>query len=158
MWDLVLPHFFLGLGIGIVDSSLMPLLAKLVDQECNAEKCSPYGSVYAIAQTAVSLAYGFGPLFGGKLSETYGFPQVMRTVGIINFVYMPLMYFLRNEHEEIFRENNEISRAESVRKYRLYEIIRLKNAVIMLIVYNLPIYYKCSKKFPFTNRFINRKH
>ena len=129
MWDLVLPHFFLGLGIGIVDSSLMPLLAKLVDQECNAEKCSPYGSVYAIAQTAVSLAYGFGPLFGGKLSETYGFPQVMRTVGIINFIYMPLMYFLRNEHEEIFRENNEISRAESVRKYRLYEIIKLKNSL-----------------------------
>ena len=119
MWDLVLPHFFLGLGIGIVDSSLMPLLAKLVDQECNAEKCSPYGSVYAIAQTAVSLAYGFGPLFGGKLSETYGFPQVMRTVGIINFIYMPLMYFLRNEHEEIFRENDEISRAESVSIYYL---------------------------------------
>ena len=114
MWDLVLPHFFLGLGIGIVDSSLMPLLAKLVDQEC-AEKCSAYGSVYAIAQTAVSMAYGFGPLFGGKLSETYGFPQVMRTVGIINFIYMPLMYYLRNENEEIPRENDdELSRDESV--------------------------------------------
>ena len=113
MWDLVLPHFFLGLGIGIVDSSLMPLLAKLVDQECNAEKCSPYGSVYAIAQTAVSLAYGFGPLFGGKLSETYGFPQVMRTVGIINFIYMPLMYYLRNEND-IPHENDELSRDESV--------------------------------------------
>ena len=113
MWDLVLPHFFLGLGIGIVDSSLMPLLAKLVDQECNAEKCSPYGSVYAIAQTAVSLAYGFGPLFGGKLSETYGFPQVMRTVGLINFIYMPLMYYLRNENE-ITHENDELSHAESV--------------------------------------------
>ena len=70
------------------------------------------------------MAYGFGPLFGGKLSETYGFPQVMRTVGIINFIYMPLMYFLRNEHEEISRENDEISRAESVSMY-----MKLKNSL-----------------------------
>ena len=88
-------------------------------QEC-AEKCSAYGSVYAIAQTAVSMAYGFGPLFGGKLSETYGFPQVMRTVGIINFIYMPLMYYLRNENEEISRENDdELSRDESVSTYTM---------------------------------------
>jgi hypothetical protein len=56
MWDLVLPHFGLGLGIGIVDSSLMPLLATLVDEEGHG---SGYGSVYAIAQTAVSLAYRY---------------------------------------------------------------------------------------------------
>lgn len=31
MYDLILPHFGLGLGIGVVDSALMPLLASLVD-------------------------------------------------------------------------------------------------------------------------------
>ena len=31
MYDLILPHFGLGLGIGLVDSALMPLLARLVD-------------------------------------------------------------------------------------------------------------------------------
>ena len=96
MWDLVLPHFFLGLGIGIVDSALMPLLAVLVDLESNG---SAYGSVYAIAQTAVSLAYGFGPLCGGKLSETYGFPEVMRFVGFLNVLYIPAVYILKHESQ-----------------------------------------------------------
>ena len=59
MLDLVLPHFGLGLGIGIIDSrltleniknrffqnlSLMPLLALLVERRHVAQ----YGSVYAI--------------------------------------------------------------------------------------------------------------
>ena len=35
----------LGLGIGIIDSALMPLLATLIDEE---EHGKAYGSVYAI--------------------------------------------------------------------------------------------------------------
>jgi DHA1 family solute carrier family 18 vesicular amine transporter 1/2 len=46
LWELVLPHFGLGLGIGIIDSALMPLLACLVDERHNGA----YGAVYAIAQ------------------------------------------------------------------------------------------------------------
>ena len=46
MWHLVLPHFGLGLGIGVVDSALMPLLAFLVEER----KSGAYGAVYAIAQ------------------------------------------------------------------------------------------------------------
>ena len=70
----------------------MPLLAALVDAGGHG---SAYGSVYAIAQTAVSLAYGLGPLFGGKLSETFGFPNVISMVGAANLIYVPLLYFLR---------------------------------------------------------------
>ena len=44
MLDLVLPHFGLGLGIGIIDSSLMPMLAMLVETRHVAE----YGSVFAL--------------------------------------------------------------------------------------------------------------
>ena len=51
MWHLVLPHFGLGLGIGVVDSALMPLLAFLVDER----KSGAYGAVYAIAQVWLSL-------------------------------------------------------------------------------------------------------
>ena len=76
----------------------MPLLANLVDEGNHGR--SAYGSVYAIAQTAVSLAYGLGPLIGGKLSETFGFPNVIRTVGIANVVYLPLLYFLRQKNTE----------------------------------------------------------
>lgn len=106
MYDLILPHFGLGLGIGLVDSALMPLLARLVDVR---HKGHAYGTVYAIAQTAVSLAYGLGPLIGGQLVEVVGFPAIMQTVGVLNIVYVPFLFFLsrvsrpegENEGEEI---------------------------------------------------------
>jgi DHA1 family solute carrier family 18 vesicular amine transporter 1/2 len=53
----VCPHFGLGLGIGIVDSALVPMLANLVDTR---HPNLHYGSVYALQQTAVSLAYSVG--------------------------------------------------------------------------------------------------
>lgn len=65
--NLIIPHFCLGLGIGILDTSLVPFLARLTDtimmQDNEAENddvASNYGSVYAIQQTAVSLAYSIG--------------------------------------------------------------------------------------------------
>ena len=63
MWHLVLPHFGLGLGIGVVDSALMPLLAFLVDER----KSGAYGAVYAIAQVRLLLNFSLvsaGPLLG----------------------------------------------------------------------------------------------
>lgn len=41
---------------GITDAAIMPLLALLVD----TRHVALYGSVYAIAQLAVCLAYGLG--------------------------------------------------------------------------------------------------
>merc|ERR1719471_1789433 len=69
----------------------MPLLAFLVDER----KSGAYGAVYAIAQTAVSLAYGLGPLIGGYLVEIVGFPNIMRTVGVMNILYIPLLFLLK---------------------------------------------------------------
>ena len=92
MWHLVAPHVGLGLGLGIVDSSLMPLLAQLMDENQGG---GAYGSVYAVSQSAVSLAYGFGPLLGGYLAETFGFPAVMRAVGAFNIIYAPILLWLR---------------------------------------------------------------
>ena len=90
IWQLTLPHFGLGLGLGIVDSSLMPLLAKLVEDR----HIGSYGSVYAVSQTAVSLAYGIGPLLGGYIMEKVGFPSVMRGLGVINILYSPILLYL----------------------------------------------------------------
>lgn len=59
MLQLVIPHFLLGLGIGAVDAALVPLLASLVD----TRHATHYGSVYAMQQIAVSLAYSFGKIF-----------------------------------------------------------------------------------------------
>lgn len=68
--SLIVPHFCLGLGIGILDTSLVPYLARLADiitiksdgsSESNEDDgASNYGSVYALQQTAVSLAYSIG--------------------------------------------------------------------------------------------------
>lgn len=69
--SLIFPHFCLGLGIGILDASLVPYLAGLADliianrddsSEVSHESASSYGSVYAIQQTAVSLAYSIGEI------------------------------------------------------------------------------------------------
>ena len=57
--QLAIPHFGLGLGIGVVDAALVPLLASLMDSRYAAH----YGSVYALQQMAVSLAYSLGRKF-----------------------------------------------------------------------------------------------
>ena len=54
MSQLIIPHLGMGLGIGVADAALVPLLASLVDQDGN------YGPVYSIQQVAVSLAYSLG--------------------------------------------------------------------------------------------------
>ncbi|XP_014662220.1 PREDICTED: synaptic vesicular amine transporter-like isoform X2 [Priapulus caudatus] len=95
---LLIPHFGVGLGIGIVDSSIIPLLGHIVD----VRYVSIYGSVYAIGQTASCLAYSVGPGVGGELNEAVGFSWVMRIVAILNFLVAPLCFFLRRlpESEE----------------------------------------------------------
>lgn len=54
MSQLIFPHLAMGLGIGVADAALVPLLASLVDRNGN------YGPVYSIQQVAVSLAYSLG--------------------------------------------------------------------------------------------------
>ena len=61
---LALPHFMLGLGIGIIDSALMPLLATLIDEE---EHGKAYGSVYAIGGRSQTMLTRFCPLLNNYL-------------------------------------------------------------------------------------------
>lgn len=91
--QLTFPHFGLGLGVGALDAALVPLLAYLVDAQGNKN----YGPVYAIQQTAVSLAYSLGPLLGGEVIHSIGFPWLMRIIGLLNVLYCPLLIELENE-------------------------------------------------------------
>ena len=43
----------------------------------------------------MSLAYGLGPLIGGYLVEIVGFPNIMRAVGVMNILYVPLLVLLK---------------------------------------------------------------
>ncbi|XP_034254331.1 synaptic vesicular amine transporter-like [Thrips palmi] len=90
LWQLVLPHFGLGLGVGAVDAALVPLLAYLVDTRHGAG----YGAVYALQQTAVSLAYALGPMLGGALMRVVGFPWLMRVLGALCLLCSPLLALL----------------------------------------------------------------
>ncbi|GLV32855.1 portabella [Carabus blaptoides fortunei] len=93
--QLIIPHFGLGLGIGILDASLVPLLANIVD----SKHSSQYGAVYALQQVAVSMAYSLGPLLGGETIKVIGFPWLMRLIGIINIIYCPMLLILSKDEE-----------------------------------------------------------
>ncbi|XP_017039775.1 synaptic vesicular amine transporter [Drosophila ficusphila] len=104
--QLLMPHFALGLGIGVIDAALVPLLATFVDATLSQEEqsegsssMSSYGTVYAIQQTSVSLAYCLAPLIGGELAQTFGFAWLMRIVGIFNMIYGPILVYLYQKYD-----------------------------------------------------------
>ncbi|OQV25559.1 Synaptic vesicular amine transporter [Hypsibius exemplaris] len=108
IYHLILPHFGLGIGIGVVDASFMPLLAYLVDLRHDAL----YGSVFAICQIAVCLAYSLGPLLGGLIANSAGFPFLMRMVGVTNILLSPVCLYLR--HIPVDVENQALIHRRSI--------------------------------------------
>ncbi|ELK36757.1 Synaptic vesicular amine transporter [Myotis davidii] len=78
--------------LGMVDSSMMPIMGYLVD----LRHVSVYGSVYAIADVAFCMGYALGPSAGGAIAKAIGFPWLMRIIGIINIIFAPLCFFLRS--------------------------------------------------------------
>ncbi|XP_032675490.1 synaptic vesicular amine transporter-like [Odontomachus brunneus] len=101
MSQLIFPHLGMGLGIGVADAALVPLLASLVDRNGN------YGPVYSIQQVAVSLAYSLGPIMGSEMVKAIGFPWVMRIVGIVNIAYCPLLIYLTLERRKLLTKTQE---------------------------------------------------
>ncbi|XP_025190855.1 synaptic vesicular amine transporter [Melanaphis sacchari] len=89
---LIIPNAGLGFAIGMVDSSMMPELGYLVDIRHTAV----YGSVYAIGDVAFCLGYTIGPALSGKLVNTIGFEWMLFGTAMLNFLYAPLLYFLRS--------------------------------------------------------------
>uniref|UniRef100_T1IIX5 Major facilitator superfamily (MFS) profile domain-containing protein n=1 Tax=Strigamia maritima TaxID=126957 RepID=T1IIX5_STRMM len=89
---LIVPNAGLGFAIGMVDSSMMPELGFLVDIRHSAV----YGSVYAIGDVAFCLGFAIGPALSGTLVQTMGFGWMLFGIAILNFIYAPLLIFLRN--------------------------------------------------------------
>ncbi|CAL8361889.1 unnamed protein product [Boreogadus saida] len=92
IYGLIIPNFGVGFAIGMVDSSMMPIMGYLVD----LRHVSVYGSVYAIADVAFCLGFALGPSIGGSIAENIGFPWLMTIIGIIDILFAPLCIFLRN--------------------------------------------------------------
>ncbi|KAM9726424.1 synaptic vesicular amine transporter [Menidia menidia] len=92
IYGLILPNFGVGFAIGMVDSSMMPIMGYLVD----LRHVSVYGSVYAIADVAFCMGFALGPSIGGSVAESIGFPWLMTIIGVVDIVFAPLCIFLRN--------------------------------------------------------------
>ncbi|KAM6220264.1 chromaffin granule amine transporter isoform 2-T2 [Rhynchocyon petersi] len=92
IFGLIGPVAGIGFAIGMVDSSMMPIMGQLVD----LRHVSVYGSVYAIADVAFCMGFAIGPSTGGAVVRAIGFPWLMVIIGVINIIYAPLCYYLRN--------------------------------------------------------------
>ncbi|XP_072288351.1 synaptic vesicular amine transporter [Eucyclogobius newberryi] len=92
IYGLILPNFGVGFAIGMVDSSMMPIMGYLVD----LRHVSVYGSVYAIADVAFCMGFALGPSIGGSIAENIGFPWLMTIIGLVDILFAPLCMFLRS--------------------------------------------------------------
>ncbi|XP_076295030.1 vesicular monoamine transporter [Lasioglossum baleicum] len=108
---LIIPNAGLGFAIGMVDSSIMPELGYLVDIRHSAV----YGSVYAIGDVAFCLGFAIGPALSGTLVNSIGFEWMLFGIAILNFLYAPLMYFLRAPPTKEEKKSLIIGEKSSVR-------------------------------------------
>ncbi|XP_075300633.1 chromaffin granule amine transporter [Opisthocomus hoazin] len=92
LYGLIGPNGGLGFAIGMVDSSMMPIMGYLVD----LRHTSVYGNVYAIADIAFCMGFAIGPSTAGAIVRAVGFPWLMVTIGVINIAYAPLCWYLRS--------------------------------------------------------------
>ncbi|XP_028936277.1 synaptic vesicular amine transporter [Ornithorhynchus anatinus] len=92
IYGLIAPNFGVGFAIGMVDSSMMPIMGYLVD----LRHVSVYGSVYAIADVAFCMGFAIGPSAGGAIAKAIGFSWLMTIIGVIDILFAPLCFFLRS--------------------------------------------------------------
>ena len=90
---------------------MMPELGYLVDIRHSAV----YGSVYAIGDVAFCLGFAIGPALSGTLVNTIGFEWMLFGIAILNFLYAPLMYFLRAPPTKEEKKSLIIGEKSSVR-------------------------------------------
>ncbi|GBN14441.1 Synaptic vesicular amine transporter [Araneus ventricosus] len=88
---LIVPNAGIGFAIGMVDSSMMPMLGYLVD----IRHTSVYGSVYAIGDVAFCVGFAVGPLLSGSIVKAIGFKGLVYCIAVVCFIYAPLMFLLR---------------------------------------------------------------
>merc|ERR1711974_163105 len=102
---LVLPMSGLGLAIGMVDSSMMPELANIVDKRYHS---AAYGSVYAIGDVAFCFGFAIGPTLSGSLVKTLGFPVIVSGLGLFCFAFSPFLSYLKDLPDRRKKESMEL--------------------------------------------------
>ncbi|KAM5171845.1 LOW QUALITY PROTEIN: chromaffin granule amine transporter-like [Mantella aurantiaca] len=92
IYGLIGPNAGIGIALGMVDASIMPIMGLLVD----LRHTSVYGGIYAISDIALCMGFAVGPSSGGAIAKAIGFSWLMVITGVINIIYAPLCLFLRN--------------------------------------------------------------
>uniref|UniRef100_A0A6I8R935 Solute carrier family 18 member A2 n=1 Tax=Xenopus tropicalis TaxID=8364 RepID=A0A6I8R935_XENTR len=92
IFGLIGPDAALGFGFGLMETSVMPLMAHLVD----LRHTSNYGGIYAISDIALCIGYALGPSCGGAIAKALGFTWLMILLGLLNILYAPIFILLRN--------------------------------------------------------------
>lgn len=107
---LIVPNAGLGFAIGMVDSSMMPQLAYLVD----IRHAAVYGSVYSIGDVAFCLGFAVGPALSGTLVKNIGFNWMLYGIAFITLMYAPLLIYCRNppvrqpEKESLYNDKSSV--------------------------------------------------
>uniref|UniRef100_A0AAF5DKQ0 MFS domain-containing protein n=2 Tax=Strongyloides stercoralis TaxID=6248 RepID=A0AAF5DKQ0_STRER len=78
VYGLIVPNFLMGFSI------------------VDIRHVGVYGSIYAIADAAFCCAFALGPFVSGPLVRNLGFPSMMYVIAVINFIYAPFMYLLKD--------------------------------------------------------------
>ncbi|TNN12287.1 Synaptic vesicular amine transporter [Schistosoma japonicum] len=128
---LIAPMGGLGFSIGMVDSSMMPIMGYLVD----LRHVAVYGSVYAIADVAFCLGFAIGPIVSGAMVKGLGFRWMIWFIAIVSLLYSPLTLYLRNppkrdETRSLVtikngNQSKEINSLENDQKSTMMEIPRI---------------------------------
>ncbi|XP_036945017.1 synaptic vesicular amine transporter-like isoform X2 [Acanthopagrus latus] len=106
IYHVIVLNAFVGLSVGTIDSSLMPLMGYLVDRRY----VPVYGTVFAIADIAVCIGFCVGPTITGPMVASVGFPWLMAIIGTVTIIFAPLCIFLygptrKEEHLMILKGN-----------------------------------------------------
>ncbi|OCT90117.1 chromaffin granule amine transporter [Xenopus laevis] len=92
IYGLIGPNAAIGVALGMVDSSIMPIMGYLVD----LRHTSVYGGIYAICDIALCLGFAVGPSLAGIIASKIGFSWLMVIIAILNILFAPLCILLRS--------------------------------------------------------------
>ncbi|XP_035510858.1 synaptic vesicular amine transporter-like [Morone saxatilis] len=119
IYHVIVLNAFVGLSVGIVDSSIMPLMGFLVD----LRYVPVYGTIYAIADVAICIGFCVGPAIAGPIVASIGFPWLMAIIGTVNIIFAPLCIFLfrlSRQDEHLSFRGNDCDRTNNDNLYRKF--------------------------------------
>ncbi len=106
---LMIPIAIICFGYGLIDATILPTVAYLVD----TRHAKVYGSVYAIIDISYAVCYAFGPMISGLILHFIGFKGLSIILCVILLMFVPFLVFLRRIYLEKSLSGQQTSLADS---------------------------------------------